>query len=81
MATEDLGPADLGIDPGRSPQQLFRWLVASILLGGNVRQTIAKQGYEALVAAGYTSPAEFERTGTPRWCGCSTRRTTPATTT
>lgn len=60
VAQTDTTPEDLGIDPGRSAQQLFRWLLASLLMGRNVQQTLGANAYRAFVDAGYTSPGRFE---------------------
>ena len=56
---EDMGPGDLGIEPGRSPQQLYRWFLASLLFGRNIRQTNAANTYRALLEHRMTSPARF----------------------
>ena len=57
--------ADLGIhlDKG-SPQSLYRWLVASMLFGRPVQQTVGAEAYRALMRHKLTSPrkyAEFDR--------------------
>jgi endonuclease III len=56
---DDLGPSDLDIDPARSPEQRYRWFLASLLLGRNIRQTQAANTYRALIAHGMTSPERF----------------------
>lgn len=63
MADSETTPEDLGIDPGRSAHQLFRWLLASLLMGRNVQQTIGANAYRAFIDAGYTSPGRFEEHG------------------
>lgn len=60
VADTDTTPEDLGIEPGRSAQQLFRWLLASLLMGRNVQQTLGANAYRAFIDAGYTSPGRFE---------------------
>ncbi|MFD1721059.1 hypothetical protein [Amnibacterium endophyticum] len=56
---DDLGPDDLGIDVARSDQQLFRWFLASLLFGRNIRQQQAARTYSVLIDHGLTSPARF----------------------
>ena len=38
MRENNLGPADLDIDPSRSAEQRYRWFLASLLLGRRIRQ-------------------------------------------
>ncbi|GAA2753378.1 hypothetical protein [Amnibacterium kyonggiense] len=59
MAEKDLGPEDLGIDVARSPEQRYRWFLASLLLGRNIRQAQAAHTYRALIEHGMTSPERF----------------------
>lgn len=59
MAQRNLGPADLDIDPARSAEQRYRWFLASLLLGRNIRQEQAAKTYRALLDHGLTSPARF----------------------
>lgn len=57
---DNLGPADVGIDPFTgSPQQLYRWFLASLLFGRHIQQTIAADTYRALIEHGFTSPHKF----------------------
>lgn len=60
---ENLGPADLGIDVARSDQQLYRWFLASLLFGRNIRQSQAQKTYEVLIERGMTSPGHFADLG------------------
>ena len=58
--SKDLAPADLGIDPASgSPQQLYRWFLASVLFGRPLQQSVAAETYRTLVAGGLTSPSHF----------------------
>ena len=53
-------PSDLGIDlSAGSPQQLYRWLLASVLFGRPVQQEVAADTYQVLIDHGLTSPARF----------------------
>ena len=52
-------PADLGIEPGRSAEQLYRWFLASLLFGRNIRQEQAAKTYGVLIDAGMSSPKHF----------------------
>lgn len=57
---KDLTPGDLDIDPASgSPQQLYRWFLASVLFGRPIQQTVAAETYRILLGAGLTSPAKF----------------------
>ena len=56
---DDLGPADLGIEVDRSDQQLYRWFLASLLFGRNIRQAQAAKTYRVLIDHGFTSPGRF----------------------
>ena len=57
---KDLTPADLGIDPASgSPQQLYRWFLASVLFGRPIQQSGAAETYRTLLGAGLTSPSKF----------------------
>lgn len=57
--------ADLGIHLDRSTgQAMYRWLVASMLFGRPVQQSVGADAYRALIDRGLTSPpkyAELER--------------------
>jgi len=55
----NLGPADLGIDPARSPEQRYRWFLASVLFGRRIRQEQAAHTYRVLIEHGLTSPERF----------------------
>ncbi len=59
----NLGPADLDIDPARSPEQRYRWFLASLVLGRNIRQTQAAHTYRVLIEHGLTSPGRFADLG------------------
>lgn len=60
----DLTPADLDIDPSSgSPQQLYRWLLASILFGRPIQQSVAAETYRTLIARDFTSPHKFGEIG------------------
>ena len=60
---ENMTPEDLGIDPSRSPEQLYRWFLASLLFGRNIRQEQAAKTYGVLIDAGMTSPKHFADLG------------------
>jgi 3-methyladenine DNA glycosylase/8-oxoguanine DNA glycosylase len=56
----DLTPADLDIDPASgSPQQLYRWFLASVLFGRPIQQSVAAKTYRTLLAHGLTTPSKF----------------------
>ncbi|MCP2030976.1 endonuclease III [Okibacterium sp. HSC-33S16] len=60
--TKKLIPADLGLDPGSgSAEHLYRWLLASVLLGRPIQQSVAAATYRTLIGAGLTSPTSFDR--------------------
>jgi len=60
----NLTPDDLGIDVASgTPQQLYRWFLASILFGKPIQQGVAAATYRALLDHGLTSPAAFDRFG------------------
>jgi len=50
---------ELGIDVDEEP---FKWLLASILFGGRISTTIAKNTYRAYEEAGLTTPERIGRT-------------------
>jgi endonuclease III-like uncharacterized protein len=55
-----IGPADLGIDPGRgTDSQLFKWLVACDLFGRRISQDIAAAAFKELDKAGLLSPKKL----------------------
>ena len=56
-------PEDLGIDPSRSAEQLYRWFLASLLFGRNIRQQQAAKTYGVLMEHGMTSPKHFADLG------------------
>ena len=62
MADSDLGPGDLGIDPSTEPG-LYRWFLASVLFGRNIRQAQAAETYRVLIEHGMTSPKRFAELG------------------
>ncbi|RIX27925.1 HhH-GDP family DNA glycosylase [Amnibacterium setariae] len=55
----NLGPADLGVDVARSPEQRYRWFLASVLFGRRIRQEQAARTYRVLIEHGLTSPERF----------------------
>lgn len=59
MPDANLGPADLDIDVAKSPEQRYRWFLASLLFGRNIRQTQAAHTYRVLIDHGLTSPERF----------------------
>ncbi len=60
----NLTPADLDIDPSSgSPQQLFRWLLASVLFGRPIQQSVAAETYRTLLKNDFTSPQKFTQLG------------------
>jgi 3-methyladenine DNA glycosylase/8-oxoguanine DNA glycosylase len=66
MADDDLRPSDLGIDLPRdaddpTPQALYRWLLASLLFGRPVQQSVSADTFHVLIDHGLTSPATFAR--------------------
>ena len=57
---KDLTPGDLDIDPASgSPEQLYRWFLASVLFGRPIQQSVAAETYRTLLGAGLTSPSKF----------------------
>lgn len=55
---------ELGIDLGeRSEAAYFRWFLASLLFGGRISQTVAKNTYRAFIRHGLTSPRKIIRAG------------------
>ena len=55
-ATKQIDATELGIDlASQNESQLFRWLLACLLLGKPVQQQIARSAYETLTNAGITS--------------------------
>lgn len=58
-----MGPGDLGIEPGRSAEQLYRWFLASLLFGRRIRQEQAAHTYRVLIDHGLTSPKHFADLG------------------
>jgi endonuclease III len=60
MSDDVKHPSDLGIDVSEGrPQQLYRWLLASVLFGRPVQQSVAADTYRVLIDHGLTSPARF----------------------
>lgn len=65
---DNLQPRDLDIDLGPdtqdpTPQALYRWLLASVLFGRPVQQSVAADTYRVLIEHGFTSPAKFAEVG------------------
>jgi hypothetical protein len=55
---------ELGIDLSRGRDaDYFRWFLASLLFGGRISETIAKNTYRALVRHGLTTPAKIMSAG------------------
>ncbi|MDX2378062.1 hypothetical protein M4I32_14815 [Microbacterium sp. LRZ72] len=55
---------DLGINLGKdTPQSLYRWLVASMLFGRPVQQSVGADAYRALISHGLTSPQKYAEWG------------------
>ncbi|GGE96272.1 hypothetical protein [Mycetocola zhadangensis] len=55
-----LTPADLDLNPaGGSPEQLYRWFLASVLFGRPIQQSVAAATYRTLIAGGLTNPSAF----------------------
>jgi hypothetical protein len=55
---------ELGIDLGRGlDADYFRWFLASLLFGGRISETIAKNTYHALVRHGLTTPRKIMNAG------------------
>ena len=53
-------PADLGLDlSSGAPDQLYGWLLASLLFGKRIQQEIAARTWRILVDSGLTSPEKF----------------------
>lgn len=58
--TADTAPADLDIDLANgSPDQLYRWLLASVLFGRPIQGSVAAATYRTLIGAGLKSPSTF----------------------
>lgn len=54
-------PADIGVTVSEgSPQQLFRWFLASFLFGRPIQQSVAAKTYKALITHGLTSAKKFD---------------------
>jgi hypothetical protein len=54
----------LGIDlAGDNDQELFKWLLASLLFGGHISETIAAHTYQAFVRHGLLTPREIVGAG------------------
>lgn len=58
----DLFSAALGIDL-RAPDQLFRWLLASVLYGKRISEPLATRTYRQFEKAGVLSPERILQTG------------------
>ncbi|MGW9402647.1 hypothetical protein ACWGQ2_01620 [Arthrobacter sp. NPDC055585] len=53
-------PADLGLDlSSGAPDQLYRWLLASLLFGKRIQQEIAARTWHVLIDNGLTGPEKF----------------------
>ncbi|MDF2497298.1 MAG: hypothetical protein K0Q86_930 [Arthrobacter koreensis] len=60
MASTKMTPGDLGIDlSSGAPDQLYRWLLASILFGKRIQQEIAARTWHVLINHGLTSPEKL----------------------
>ena len=61
MASEKkMTPGDLGIDlSSGAPDQLYRWLLASLLFGKRIQQDIAARTWHVLINNGLTSPEKL----------------------
>lgn len=60
----DLTPADLDIDPSNgSPQQLYRWFLASVLFGRPIQQSVAAETYRTFIDRQFASPQKFGEIG------------------
>jgi poly(A) polymerase len=56
MQTKPIDASQLGIDlTSKTEQELFKWLLASLLFGKPIQQLVARQAYEQLIAAGIIS--------------------------
>ena len=50
---------ELGIELGSDDNECFKWFLASILFGGRISETIAKNTYRTLVRYGLLTPQEI----------------------
>ncbi len=50
---------ELGIKLGRDDSECFKWFLASILFGGRISETIAKNTYRTFVRYGLLTPQEI----------------------
>jgi endonuclease III len=58
---------ELGIElNAERPANIFRWLLASVLFGARISETIVKHTVQAFEQAGVTTPEAIERTGWDR---------------
>ncbi|PWC06045.1 hypothetical protein [Mycetocola zhujimingii] len=60
----NLSPSDLDLDPSSgSPQQLYRWFLASVLFGRPIQQSVAAETYRVLIKRDFTGPQKFGEIG------------------
>ncbi|MCK4389924.1 MAG: hypothetical protein KAV83_06785 [Desulfobacterales bacterium] len=54
---------ELGIKLSKNDKEYFKWFLASLLFGGRISETIAKNTYRAFVRYGLLTPQEILETG------------------
>lgn len=54
---------ELGLDPNSGERDLFRWFLASILLGKPIQQNVAKRAWQTLIEHGVDTPEALLETG------------------